>query len=449
MAGNDDGDSREDTEPRDDRAPRERLIDAAVRVVDDLPLSKAFAGATSTKVAHEAGVTTGSYFHHFRSTGELIDAVVMSRFHRSPRAIDAIERIGVAALGGLADEVRLLLEQFWIEYSTDPEHRRRLRLQMGIWAHNRAELTHSEAGTTGVEEGRTVTVADVLRTYYRQRTAEAVAAWERLIERSGRSVAEPFDLERIAVAFTAMFEGLLIRHQIDPDGVDDSLFTDTATAFALAVTIPRGGRIHISDLSELLIDYSHLSPQARSGARRRQLTRQRITEASIGMFDNGWERVAVSDIAAASDVSSQTVLNLFGSARGVAASTFARMIPDLQEVASPEPEDTPARVVQRILTRLAECVSAEPEAARALLGERLHATAQRGSEFEVSDIRVEVPIGQVLLPALLDAGVDTDRATATSSMLINFVLAQGSAQPVSPSGTAELAMRLLGDAVVA
>ena len=58
--------------------PRARLVQAGLELVDELPLPKVFAGATTAKVAAAAGVTTGSFFHHFASHAEFVDALVAS-----------------------------------------------------------------------------------------------------------------------------------------------------------------------------------------------------------------------------------------------------------------------------------------------------------------------------------------------------------------------------------
>ena len=112
-----------------------------------------------------------------------------------------------------------------------------------------------------------------------------MAGWNLLLDGIGRTFLDPFDLDRIAVALTALFEGLLARQQVDPDAVDDALFSDVATALAASLTVPLGSRIRLADLADLteLADSGtvdgirgaqrgdpNLSPQARSGARRRR-----------------------------------------------------------------------------------------------------------------------------------------------------------------------------------
>ena len=56
--------------------PRARLVRAGLEVIDELPLPKVLAGATTAAVAERAGVTTGSFFHHFRSAAEFADAMI-------------------------------------------------------------------------------------------------------------------------------------------------------------------------------------------------------------------------------------------------------------------------------------------------------------------------------------------------------------------------------------
>ena len=53
---------------------RERLVQAGWRVLDGLSLPRVFAGATTAAIAAEAGVTTGSFFHHFPNATAFADA---------------------------------------------------------------------------------------------------------------------------------------------------------------------------------------------------------------------------------------------------------------------------------------------------------------------------------------------------------------------------------------
>lgn len=419
-----------------DRPTRDRLLDAGARVIDELPLTRAFAGATTAAIAGAAGVTTGSFFHHFTGSAEFLDALVLSTLSS---AEDLDEQVGdlIDSLDhiDLLEVLRLSLKDTWEVHRSEASMRRSLRLQHLLWAHHSQALAEAH--------GEMTTVGDVLRAGYRDRHDKAVVGWQLLLDRTGRSFIEPFDIDRIAIALTALFEGLLVRQQIDPDAVDDTLFADVSAALATSLTVPRGSRVRLADLGEALIDQSQLSPQARSGARRRRETRRRITAAATGMFDGGWESVPASEVAEAAGVSNQTVLNLFGSVRAVAASTFARHVPDLCAVADTAANEAPPTALRRVLARLADHVRADPEPARALLTERIAAKLHHGGEIVDHDIRAEVPTVQALLPAIERFDLGNEEPIDVVAALTDTVLSLALDRARSPEDVATVAMRLL------
>ena len=244
---------------------RDRLIEAGLTAYDELSLAKVFAGVTTKSVASSAGVTTGSFFHHFANSAEFADAMVRT-FLQTPNDLTENVEEMVESLEhlDLLEVMRSALLDTWQVHSTDDGIRTQIRLQMAVWAH------HAQALDTPDEE--TSTVADVLRQNYRVRHVDAVRGWQHLLSLTGRTFIEPFTLDQVAVALTALFEGLLIRHQLDPDVVDDGLFGDVSAAVATALTVPRGSRMRLADLTDAFFDQSTMSPQARSGAKRRRAT---------------------------------------------------------------------------------------------------------------------------------------------------------------------------------
>lgn len=416
--------------------PRERLIRAGARVIDELPLPKVFAGATTATVASAAGVTTGSFFHHFPNAAEFVDAVVLSAIPAPADLLDQVDEL-VDSLDhiDLLEVMRLHLKDTWEVHRSEESLRRTLRLQYLLWAHHSKALSRDHDGMS--------TVADVLRTSYRVRHDQAVAGWKQLLVLTGRTFIEPFDMDRIAIALTALFEGLLARQQVDPDAVDDALFADISAALATSLTVPRGSRLRLADLGQPLIDQSRLSPQARSGARRRRETRRRITEAAAGLFDDGWESVPASEVAEAAGVSNQTVLNLFRGVQEVAATTFVRHVADLQQVAEETAEDPAPAALHRVLTRLADHARADAEPARALLAERVAAKLHHGGELTENDIRIEVPIVQALLPSVERMDLDGAEPIHVVAMLTDTVLSLALNRVYRIDDVAGMAMRLL------
>lgn len=423
--------------------PRERLIRAGLAVQDELPLSKIFAGVTTAKVAEVAGVTTGSFFHHFRNQSEFADALAMSAI---PTAEDMAEQVDelVDSLAHfeLFEAVRQNLLEAWRIYTTDPGVTASVRFLFQLWAHPAAEL----AG--GDDDHHTV--ADILRENYRIRHVQALDGWDILLGRTGRAYIPPFSADKVAIALTAMFEGLLARAQFDPGAVDGTLFADMAATLISTLTRPSTTKTRLAALEDRplvddapMLDDSHLSPQARSGARRRRESRHAVINAAIGRFDDGWESVSASELAEASGVSNQTVLNVFESVREIAACTFARHIPELRQLAQDTTDDDPLVSLHLVLTRLSQLVVADPEPARALLGERVAAKYQRGRELSDLDIRSEVPLVQALMPALerMDLGGFDPLDLVTN--LPDTVLSLALDHALRREDHAALAMRLL------
>jgi len=421
---------------RDDE-PRARLLRAGVAVLDDLPLTKALAGVTTAAVAERAGVTTGSFFHHFRNAAEFADALALSMVDPPADVTEVIDEVNEALQHvDLFDMVHSSLADSWQLFMANDEIRRQFRAQMHLWAHHGCELSRPH--------GSVRTVGAALRENYRMRQQEATTIWRELLERTDRAIAPPFDLDRVGAALVSLFQGLVIRQEVDPDSVDDTLFADVVGALAATLTVPRGSRIRLSDLTQPLRDDSGLSPQARSGVRRRRETRARITAAVQDRFGDGWESVSASEIADAAGVSPTTVLNLFGTVRAVAASCFASHTADIRaEATRPDGPDDPVERLRRTLVRLAECVSADPGPARALLEERVGTQLRHGDDFTEFDIRVEVPLAESMLYSLERMDLRGAEPIAFARTLINFVLAEGLTAPRQESATAEMALRLL------
>ncbi len=411
-------------------------MDAGLELIDELPLPKVFAGVTTARVAEAAGVTTGSFFHHFATQAEFVDAMVLSILPTPEDLVEQVDEL-VDSLDhiDLLEVLRLNLRDTWEIHVGDDAIRQGLRFQFHLWAH------HDQLLSTA--HGESTSVRDVLSESYRIRHDQAVEGWKRLLEMTGRTFVEPFDVDRIAVALTAMFEGLLARHQIDPDVVDDGLFGDIAATLATALTVPRGSRLRLADLAVPLIDPTELSPQARSGARRRRETRLRITQAATGLFDAGWETVPASDIAEAAGVSNQTVLNLFSGVRAVAASTFVRHLPTLRTVAEETAGLDPLVALHRVLGRLGEVADADPEPARALLAERVAAKLHRGGELAEMDIRLEVPVVQTLLPSVERMDLDGAEPIQVVALLCDTMLSLAVDRVGRHGDLAALCMRLL------
>ncbi|HMX67340.1 MAG TPA: helix-turn-helix domain-containing protein, partial [Microthrixaceae bacterium] len=145
---------------------RDDLVRAGVELLDQLPLDRILAGVTTAAVAEHAGVTTGSFFHHFRNSSEYTAAVVRS-FDRERR----FERDAVSDLTDaiqhrrLSEAIAAVLVTTWRILADDPQRQADRRGQMHLFAHHRVELPPN--GTDPTPSGPTETVGDVLRDIYR------------------------------------------------------------------------------------------------------------------------------------------------------------------------------------------------------------------------------------------------------------------------------------------
>ena len=54
-----------------------------------------------------------------------------------------------------------------------------------------------------------------------------------------RATAEPFTTNRLATAITALWQGLVLRHAVDPDAVDDDLFGDLVSLLVISLSHAR------------------------------------------------------------------------------------------------------------------------------------------------------------------------------------------------------------------
>ena len=426
------------TADQTDDPTRERLVRAGLRTFDELPLRKVFAGATTAKVADAAGVTTGSFFHHFANAAEFTDALALSYVQSPFTQTETVDELFESLQHlGLVQVLRTNLADTWQVYVGDEGIRYHLRGQMTFWAHHTQPLSRPH--------GEFVSVGDILRQSYDARDDAAAGGWEQLLHLTGRTLVEPFTIHQISQVMTALFEGLRVRHDLDPESIDDELFGNVGAALASAMTVPRGSRVRLADLGAPLVDQSRMSPQARSGARRRRVTRQRITDASVGLFSQGWEDVPVSDVAEAAGVANQTVINLFGTVQGVAGATFARHVANVRSVASDTTGLDGVDSLELVLTRLAECAITDPEPARALLAERVATALHVGGDLTDMDIRLEVPLADSVMIPLSRLDIGDTEPIDLAAMLINFVLTHTLCRSGGEAETevAALAVRLL------
>lgn len=420
---------------------RRDLIRAGLALNDELPLERIFAGVTTAAVAARAGVTTGSFFHHFRSASDFAAALVEAQLVEDAADDESSDRFVTAIRSGdMARSLADVLAASWSTISGNPERGARRRAQMHLFAHHRTPLPPGS-----VSDPSWTVVGDVLRAGHRRQVEEISSLWRRLLDITEMRIDEPFDTVRLAVSVSAVMLGLEIIDAVDPGAVDDHLFGDTVATLAGAVSRLdlRVPRVVVADELGQVAD---ASPQARSGSRRREATRTRIVEATSGMFDHGWDHLSATEVAEAAGVSPQTVINLFGQVRMVCAATFVRHLPAYAAAIDAAMPERPADALRDGLRQLARAAATDPHPARALLVERLGIRTSRAFDLADDDIRVIVPIGIRLAFVLARLGghdITHPGLGDLAAMLIDTVLTHAIPRPGESEESVELALRLL------
>lgn len=425
------------------RAPlpsRERLIEAGWAASDDLQLAKAFAGVTTASIAERAGLTTGSFFHHFSNASEFSDAMALAFVQKGLEQGDPSGELGEESnFVDLVESIRSALTQTWINGTTDPVNQARFRCEMRLWTFHHVPLSEPTDSYS--------TVGEILRDSYKVSERRSSRSWSNALKRSGRQLLNPFDMPKVATAITALYEGLLLRSAVDPEAVDPNLFADVSAAIVNSLTGPAGMIATFDDTSVQLTGREVRSPQAKSGARRRQENWTRIVSAASGMFGGGWENVSATEIADRAGMSAQTVLNLFHSVQRVAAATFVTHANEMYEFALSGSAEDPLNGLRATLTALSQRTGVAPEAARALLAERIKASVERGQSISDLDIRIEVPVGGAIALWISRLGISGDRGTAIAAILANFVLSTTLSGGLETTEIVEAAIRLLPDEI--
>lgn len=431
---------------------REALIRSGLELNDELPLERIFAGITTAAVAARAGVTTGSFFHHFRNASEYAAALVRAQLRDQGNDPGTTEALASAIRSGRLEEALSgVIAAGWRMTESDPGRQAERRAQMHLFAHHRAVLPTPPGTGEGSDAGTVPTVGDVLRDTYRGQVDVIESTWRHILDLTEMRLEEPFDTHRLAVSVFGLMLGLEIVHQIDPESVDDHLFADaTATLAGAASRIDlRAPRVL---LATELGQEPDASPQARSGARRREETRNRIVEAAAGMFDDGWDRLSATDIGEAADVSTQTVINLFEVPRRVCAATFVRHLPAFQAAIDAAMPDRPLDALRDALHHLALSAATDPHPARAYLVERLGIRLSREFDLADDDVRLMAPFGLRLafvVTAATGRDIGDPAVAELASTLVDTVLAHAIPRPGRSAETVELALRLLPPEVLA
>jgi AcrR family transcriptional regulator len=370
---------------------RAELVDAGVRLLATVRFEDVLAAVDTRAIAEAADVTTGSFFHHFR-TRERFARAVGDRFAELWSA--RVERLTTVMVVSNPEGVRGVRPAASTEWAALVETGPLADLQHLLWSVRRQPVVAGSATTAG----------EVVRAAYEDLLASSLPSIERNLRTMGREPLPPFDARDLSVITTAIAEGLQMRAAVDPEVVRPTLYADTMAAVLLAMTQPMVDRNEHGvrdDLDRLMARVGERSDAETVTGGRPEAWRH-IAERAADLFvDRSPDDVRIAEVATAAGVAPSTVTHLFGGVRAVAAASWMRHLPELEAIAAPPsgPDEDPTRRIEAVLLRYVELLRSNRGAAEAMIGEVLR-SVHPGAEVR-RDLRRLVPV-----PALLEPHIE-------------------------------------------
>jgi AcrR family transcriptional regulator len=346
------------------------------------------ASVDTRALSEAAGVTTGSFFHHFRNRGHFAGAVV-ERFEQLwSEAVDELVGDLQSLSAGQGADVRSLVHQRnWGKIEAQEVQGYLFHLLMA----SRHRPVSDEHSTTG---------GDVLRRSEDRLFDSVVPEYRKAVAAMGREMLPPFDELDLAVTMNALVDGIQMCHAICPDRVRDGLFADLVASTFVAMTRPRGEQAGGVDLASLEAALIPASAWTRRPAAEGETWRL-IADAAAPLFDaRSIAEVKVADIAAAAGMSTSTVYHQFGRVSAVAACGWARHLGELEAIATRPltPDEGPIVRMEEVLTRYVELGIQHRGALEGLVTEVVAAARGQGADDISTRVLATVPLLDLIIP---------------------------------------------------
>jgi AcrR family transcriptional regulator len=372
---------------------RRELVDAGVRLLGEQRFQGLMSAIDVSAIADDVGVTSGSFFHHFRNRAHFAEAVADAFVERWAHRV---ENLAQASTGALESEalsgLRPAAAAEWHGLVNGGEM---ATLQHLLWAVRDEPLADGTARTPGqlLCDGYALLGETVEDTY------------QRGLRLMGREMLPPFTARDLTVVMTAFAEGMQMRHGVDPEAVREDLYADTVAAILLGVTRPRVERsesmpsVELATLETRYLVHKHVVRRVDTRAG----TWRHIADAAAHLFvDRSAADVRVSEVAAAAGVSTTTVNKHFGTVTAVAAAGWARHVPEMEAIAA-EPitaEEGPIQRIEQVLLRYVELARQNRGATEALAAQVVAEAAPASGRSWPRSTREIVPVPGILLPLI-------------------------------------------------
>jgi AcrR family transcriptional regulator len=359
---------------------RAALVDAGVELVLQQCFQDLLASVDTRSITGRAGVTTGSFFHHFRNRAQFADAVI-ERLERLWAESVARTVAGLEAfIAGDEPETRRVAA---LEWAGMVEESAAAGLQHLLWV-ARSRPVSDDSDRTG---------ADVLRERYRDLDAAVLPRYERALAALGREMLPPFEIRELSVALTGLANGLEMRREVDQSAVRDGLYGDLLTSLVIAVTRPVGERAEtgMGGLERAVVVRPTGVDRELPGTTWRQ-----IAQAAAPLFAHRMvSDVKIAEIAEAAGVSASTVYHQFGSVSAVAAAGWVEHYAELEAIASEPLTATEGPIIrmEQLLTRYIQLARQNRGALEGLMLEVVAGMADRPRP-----VATMVPLPKLFVP---------------------------------------------------
>lgn len=342
-----------------------RLIETAVQMLLDDPQLLWDGGLRGEDVCKRASVSQTTFYRHFNKQ-TFIDAVSDRLIPADYRRPDELQRyvremLAATARADPRSMIRDLVTADFEAVIRDDVTRRRL----------------SALPTDGTESA----TANNLRNLHAVDDASRRKTLLALFSATGASVRSPFSINHVAVALSAIIDGLMLRKFADPGAVPNWLPGEIVLAMLASAIDTQHLHQHVDDVAAALADSSAYS-QSRTLP---EDPRAAVVDAARDEFtQRGYFSTSMESIAARSGVPLSHLRRLFPFKQQIIVAALARKHADL---AASLADDVAIghgdiAVIERHLLRCAPLVAAEPAFMDAMLAVVVHDSRTDADGFD-------------------------------------------------------------------
>ncbi len=201
-------------------------MDLGVEAARSRPSGNAFDHIRADDVARRVGVTIGAFYHYWDSQedyrDDLVEALFAAERYLEPAGL-ARQDLAIAGADDLDDAIRDTTTWYWSIATSHPDN----RIQFAFYTLDDPYIAARLAAWN----------ADLRRAWH--------AAMETLLARFGRQWRDPLDTDLVVLAMSALLDGLVVRHGLDPAGLGPDAdgwtrWGRTCRALVRAGTAPSG-----------------------------------------------------------------------------------------------------------------------------------------------------------------------------------------------------------------